>query len=687
MSQLHRDRARRGLLVELGLVVATLLVAAFLRFWCPTTVPPGPSHDELRMMDLGELIVDGERPIHWEISYSAEPLFMYLLAPAMRVWGFTVFAARVVTRFGGLLLMPLVHILTRRLFGRRVALFVGGVLAVTWWPVFFSRVALRGITLPLMFVMAVYCLWRGLALKGDSDRLVESVRWGWLSSGGVLFGLTWYTFTAARGLFLLLPGVLAHLALERRVRPRQLWRIALVTIGLAALVATPFVYEVIVHPGAPETRLQQLGGVLAEMRAGNLRPLLSQTLATVGVLALRGDPNWRYNVASRAAFGPVIGTLGMLGLVIGATRWRQPKYFLLVAWLLLGWAPSMLAPEAPSFVRAIGALPSAAILAGVGVAALWDWASSRAGGWAEQVAAGLLALLLVLAGLSTYRALFVKWPVRPQVREIYQASLTEAFDDLNSSGLEGPIWMSEPFPDDRHLLLAKRTLEAPEIEPRWFDGSRSLILPPERGLRRYLFADFAPPDPLLFSHWMSATAVVLEGKPSGRDLVPAYRLYEVEGGPWVDEELTRISAGSTAAIGPAGDQPVALPAQFGDVAALVGYELGGNRLAPGQELYLVVYWRVGSSASEPLSSFAHVLDNRNRIVGQYDGFDVPWWHWEPNAVIAQVYRFAVDQSAQPGVHWVEVGLYNPDTMQRVQVVADTGGLVGDRLILEEIVVE
>ncbi len=689
------SQARSDRRVELAWLVALLLVAALFRFHRPDVVPPGPSHDELRMIELGELIVEGARPIHWTVSYSAEPLFMYALALVMPVWGFTPFGARIVTRFAGLLLIPLVHLLARRLFGRRVALVASGVLAVTWWPVFFSRVALRGITLPLVFVAALYFLWRGLGLDGMAGtRRVASVQWGWLALAGVLMGLTWYTFTAARGLVILLPALLAHLAVVRVVPIQRLWRVALVTLGLAALIAAPFVYEVQVHPGAPEARLEQLGGVIADLRAGNLVPFMRQAAATLGMFALTGDPNWRYNVSDRPVFGPVLGALATLGLLVSVVRWRQPRHFLLLLWLSLGLAPSMLTPDAPSLVRAVGALPAGALLPAIGAVTLWNWVAARVRPRAGLRGPGLsragwllVALLLVGNGFSAFYDLFIVWPVQPQVRAIYQAALTEAFRDLNRSSLKGPIWISEPFPDDRNLLLAQRVLRRREIKPRWFDGSRAWVLPPADGVRRYLLADFAAPDPGLFARWMDGAATVLERESPDRAGSPAYRVYQVEGGAWVEQELAEITARSAAFADPAAQRPVPLPARFGTVATLLGSELVDDRLAPGQEVRLTLYWRADGPIYEPLSSFAHLLDRQNTVVGQYDGFDVPPYHWEPGAVIAQIYRFPVGQDAQPGPHWLEVGLYNPQTMERVPVVDDDGAPVSDRLLLREIIVQ
>ena len=673
---------------ELALMVALLLIAVVFRFHQPDAVPPGPSHDELRMMELAQLIVDGERPIHWKISYTPEPLFMYVLAGAMSVWSFTPFAARIVTRFAGLLLITLVHLLSRRLFGRRVALVGSGVLAVTWWPVFLSRVALRGITFPVAFVAAVYCLWQGLGLGGASGACrVGAVRWGWLVLGGALMGLTWYIFTAARGLCLLLPILLAYLGLVRFVPARKLWRIALVAMGVGALVAAPFVYEVEVHPGVPEERMEQLGGIIEALRAGNVTPLIGQTLATLGMLALSGDLNWRYNVAGRPAFGPILGTLSVLGLLLGVLRWRQPRHFLLVTWLFLGWAPSMLTPSAPSFMRAVGALPVAAMLAAIAAVQLVDWISARTGQRVGRLGLALVVLLLVLNGCVTFRDLFVNWPIQPAVREIYQASLTEALRHLDRSSLEGSVWISEPFPDDRHLLLAQRVLQRDEVRVRWFDADRALILPPAEGARRYLIADFARPDPALFARWMAQATVVLQGQSPAPTEGTAYQVLQAEGGAWVEQALASIVAGSTAFAGPGAQQAVSLPARFDEVATFVGYELADDHVVAGQELHLVLYWHTPGPIYRPLTSFAHLLDAHNSVVGQYDGFDVPAWEWEPEAVVAQVYRFPVAGDAQPGAYWLEIGLYDPVSMERVRIYDDGGAPLGDRLLLQQVVIE
>lgn len=331
-------------------------------------------------------------------------------------------------------------------------------------------------------------------------------------------------------------------------------------------------------------------------------------------------------------------------------------------------------------------MPVVAVFPAIGVVAIWDWIASRADRGAPRLVAVLLILVVLLNGLTTFRDSFGTWTARREVREIYQASLTQAFRDLNHSNLEGALWISEPFPDDRHLMLASRLLYREAIDVHWFNADRALILPPIDTARRYLLADFVEPDQELSSRWMGEAVVVLEAR-SSSSAVPAYRVYQVRGSPWMEQELSGIISQSSASLDIEAAHPVNLPARFEGVATLLGYELADSELAPGADVHLVVYWRVHGPVFEPIASFAHLLDDQNDIVGQYDGFDVPPRYWDPEAIVAQVYRFSINQDVQPGTHWLEVGLYNSQTMERLPVVDEAGNPFGSRLVLGTVSVE
>jgi hypothetical protein len=82
--------------------------------------------------------------------------------------------------------------------------------------------------------------------------------------------------------------------------------------------------------------------------------------------------------------------------------------------------------------------------------------------------------------------------------------------------------------------------------------------------------------------------------------------------------------------------------------------------------------------------FTHLLDERTQIRGQQDnppvGGRYPTTLWVPGEVIVDEYAIVVQPDAPPGSYVVEVGLYDPATMQRLPVLDPTGA-VGDRILL------
>lgn len=132
---------------------------------------------------------------------------------------------------------------------------------------------------------------------------------------------------------------------------------------------------------------------------------------------------------------------------------------------------------------------------------------------------------------------------------------------------------------------------------------------------------------------------------------------------------------------------VSLPVSFDGQIAFLGYEYLTPSPVPGQEIALLTYWRVLERPEHPLEIFVHLLDDHSHIWGQHDRLDVPVEGWYPGDVIVQLHIFAVAADAPPGHYWMEVGLYNPRTMERLQIIGDDGALFGNRLLLQRMGVQ
>src|SRR5690606_31477807 len=173
-----------------------LLVAAGLRLLGLEEVPPGLSQDEILDADIAFFIRQGYRAIFFREGYGHEPLFHYLAAPFQALWGDNILSIRVTAGYLGLLVVALTMRWAGQTFGRRSALLAGAWLAISWWPIIFSRIGLRPILLPVVLLLAMlYWPW-------PQDSNPAGMRRRAILSGGLL-GLSLYTYTAAQVVFLI----------------------------------------------------------------------------------------------------------------------------------------------------------------------------------------------------------------------------------------------------------------------------------------------------------------------------------------------------------------------------------------------------------------------------------------------------------------------------------------------------
>ncbi|MBP6472045.1 MAG: glycosyltransferase family 39 protein [Chloroflexi bacterium] len=145
---------------------------------------------------------------------------------------------------------------------------------------------------------------------------------------------------------------------------------------------------------------------------------------------------------------------------------------------------------------------------------------------------------------------------------------------------------------------------------------------------------------------------------------------------------------------PIGFVPVA--ANFHGAFALVGYVLTGGEetaVSPGQSITLTLYWQVASgqiatprpSQAAPLAAFVHLSGaDPAQIVAQFDGWPTALTGLEPGDIIAQPVTLTVQETAVPGDYFVRVGLYSPQSGQRLPLVSPVG--TGDAFLLTSVLI-
>ncbi len=109
--------------------------------------------------------------------------------------------------------------------------------------------------------------------------------------------------------------------------------------------------------------------------------------------------------------------------------------------------------------------------------------------------------------------------------------------------------------------------------------------------------------------------------------------------------------------------------ETGDAIRLQGYSLLNDHLAAGDIAQITLFWQVEQTPRRRYKAFLHALDGGNNIVAQRDaepgGGALLTTLWSPGETIVDNYGLPVHPATAPGAYRVEVGLYDPQTGQRL----------------------
>lgn len=130
-------------------------------------------------------------------------------------------------------------------------------------------------------------------------------------------------------------------------------------------------------------------------------------------------------------------------------------------------------------------------------------------------------------------------------------------------------------------------------------------------------------------------------------------------------------------------------ARFGMVARLAGYDSQPEQVKPGDTLTVTLYWQSLTTAAPgavPLKVFVHMLNSEGQLVAQHDSEPsngtLRTNTWTADEYITDPHALKLPENLAPGEYRLEVGLYNPETTQRIPLHAATG----DSAVLEQKVI-
>jgi len=471
-----------------ALLLTLLLVATLARFWQLGSVPKGLYRDEAWNGIDAVGVLEGERPLFFTNNNGREPLYIYLTSAAVALLGRTPMSVRVVAALAGSLTTVLVFGLASRWFNHRTGYIAAALWTFTLWPLHLSRIGLRPILLPALFTAFLL-----LATVGF-QRLATGKKYRWLLlSAGLLYGISFYTYLAARVTPALLILFVVYLLITKRARP--VWP-ALPWLLLGFIPAIlPLAIFFIGQPDLLFDRSAQVSILNENINSGDLLGTLwDNLLSTLRMFFIRGDFIVRHNPADRPIFDAIMAVPLVAGLLIALRRWRQWPYALVLLWIAAMLVPTLVAEDTPHFLRSVGILPAILFLPALALSELVVIAA-RARTLATMA---VIAVLLASAGI-TYRDYFMHYAEDPRTGTWFESAAVDLANDINSQSAERNLHVDRRFYDSwpslRFILDPDRELHyyRPDENPPQLVGGSSVVYAwPYEGIDS-VAAGFFPP--------------------------------------------------------------------------------------------------------------------------------------------------------------------------------------------------
>ena len=611
-------------------------------------------------------IAGGARPVFLPENNGREPLFMYLMAPAIAAFGPTIVAARLAAALCGSLMVVSQFALVRSLPSSRpllAALAAAAITATNFWAVLQSHRALRAVLLPVWMAWMLWAWWRLIRVDGSNDRApqrgVSVERAATVGLVGVCLAGAMWTYTAGRLLPLVIIVSAAWLTWQRRN-----WRAladAGAALAVAAVLMLPLVRYFAAHPDQFWQRSQQISVFNPEVGGGGpLAGALASAKAVALAFTVHGPEWWYANVAGLPIFDSLIGSAFVGGFALLAWnvtgrrgRSAQNAAFLLFAAFGVGLVPSLLTEEAPRYVRmtilwpVIFAMPALALAE----------AANLVDGRRRRLGTVLAAAIVVISGTAAVYTLVARYPSAEGVYRGARVSTAEYGKLIVGLGRDGPAFVTPIL--WRQPVVRYLTMQNP---PGVFDPQFGLVLP-ESGSARYAFdlleADLAGH---FASQWDAEVVPLKAYAPSGLETgtMPVVTISD-EG---------RDSIAATLQTAP--------NATFGAHIRLIGTDLPA-RADVGGVIHGTIAWLAIAPTMTDHNFFLHVTDTEGGVAAQLDGPPLGGSHttdhWEPGTTIVQTFELAVAADALEGEARVHTGWYDWRDGARLPVADHVGDAV------------
>lgn len=621
--------------------------------------PPGIGGDSAQLaIHALDFLQRGVWPFYIYRLEAPNPLIVYLQAPLFLTFGFNRAVLRGLTVAAAALASPAAYITARELFpgqpfARRAGIMAALGLALSPFFQAFARIGTEHLLLPVLALITVALLWRGLRTGRKIDFVLA----------GLMLGLSQYSYLVARGFAVAVTGAcLVALHADRQLLAR--WRGLALAAATSVVVIIPQLTLFIAAPHTIASRAQQSAGQLVFTLPDPLRLLATKLLYQLLMLCCQWQTG--YNPFSGRPLLHPIFFVGLLLAAVVAVRSSSGHRFLLTLTALM-FVPDLITYEGlwPSATRISGAAPFVFIVAAVGCARLWDWLEKRSRyGWL------IPALVLIACAESQWDFHRRVIPQAMQAEGLeWRASLVEMAEaDYVNAHLSTPILI----PSSEYQRVTLTFLLADHFPNR----AGGTTAPLTDGETVTVISPIAPDRPTSdgpAANYIPDQWVLLKDR-------TAYFLPPLPGSIQITGEAGQIRASNgviAANTYPAlwlGQRPavMAASASFANGLDLVGYQ--ATALAPGQPVTVTLYWRRRQPLPADVQLFTQILDRDGNAVAAIHDWPLHGVYrvraWQDDEVVPLSYTLNIPPGATPGPYRLIAGVF--DVLQNNRIPSSTG---------------
>ncbi len=700
--------------VTVAIVIALTLAVLSLRFYRLSELPPGIQSDEGPDGVYALQVLQGRHRVFFpEKGSGREAVGVYAVAFSTILLGRTLFSFHLPTAVASAGTVFAVFWLGRLLFGLDEksgrstpgrGLLVGGVgaglMAVSMNQTFLARAGLRANYLPLFLTLSFALLWWSWRHRAD-----RGGAWWQAALAGTFAGLLPYTYLAARltpflyllfGLSFIYPLRNVRTATTRAGLERQdLLRVGLF-VCMAGLVAAPLLLYFAFNPEDLTIRSRDFWR-FNEGFGSAIAALLNNAWEHLLVFGFRGDRIPRYNFAGQPMLNPWQTVFFWLGVGFALYRWQRiPANRLLFLWLAVLILPAMLANtdgQGPNTLRMIGAAPTVYLFIGSGMWETYGFIRSRRlsfkwrnrpflpehEGLIAAAGAAVMAVLILLQGVTTYRTFFEEWAAAPGFNRAYHAEWAKAAEVLNAQLSEEDVVYILPYPlhnehfSDQHFGFeylyqgAARALILAALTPHDLAKKVETVLSDEGSFSTVRFVnwrnDLVGGDPRAEDHTLSLLEKYGQYLRSDE-----YRSFQIHTYKDVSLDLPWTLY----------DQLQPVTVHYDKGISLHGFALGqsGGQLPSHSELQLTdtrllwvaLQWQTAAALEADFSISVRLHDSEGSSVFQTDfvltdSVQKSTSHWSTGEMVDTLHYLDLPAHIQPGEYELRLVVYDFDTLK------------------------